>query len=473
MAQGLGVQMFDLGQLAIVRRTIAFLVVVLSLGLLEMKGANWGKEYFPNTLLQTHEGKSVRFFDDLVEDKIVVINFIYTTCPDTCPLETAQLTKVQEILGDRLGKDLFFYSITIDPDNDTPSVLREYRERFGARWTFLTGDEEEIVRLRKKLGLFIPEIQDGSSNHNVNMIIGNQKTGRWMKRSPFENPYILADQIGHWLDGWKRPPQWESYLNAPKLRDLPQGEQLFRTRCASCHSIDGNQREGALGPDLLNVDQRRDQQWLLRWLQAPDRMLAEGDPIATALLKQYNNLAMPNLRLSKEEGLSVLSFLKEESERVMKGKKILPRIFGRQPSVLSKDSTQNRPIALSRESRPDDVLAVMNAWIRATDAKARVNAGYLTLVNVKKEDVELVHVECSAFREVQIHEMSRKDGMMRMRRLKSLKVPSGDVVQLKPGGLHLMLMGPKRHLKTGESVEVTLQFSGGAEQRLLLGVEDR
>ena len=126
----------------------------------------------------------MRFFDDLIEDKIVVINFIYTTCPDVCPLETAQLTRVQDILGDRLGNDVFFYSITIDPDVDTPEVLADYRNRFGARWPFLTGDEEEIIELRRKLGLFVEEIQDGSNNHNVNMIIGNQSTGRWMKRSP-------------------------------------------------------------------------------------------------------------------------------------------------------------------------------------------------------------------------------------------------------------------------------------------------
>ncbi len=458
----------------IVRWMIACPLICSLLGAVcSVQGAVWGKKYFPNIPLQTHDGKSVRFFDDLIAGKIVVINFIYTTCPDTCPLETAQLTKVQEILGDRLGKDLFFYSITIDPENDTPSVLREYRERFGARWTFLTGAETDIVQLRKKLGLFIPEIQDGSSNHNVNMIIGNQSTGRWMKRSPFENPYILADQIGHWLDGWKRPPHWENYINAPKLRDLPRGEQLFRTRCASCHSLAGEERPGALGPDLLNVTKRRERQWLLDWLRAPDEMLAKGDPIATALFKQYNNLPMPNLRLSQEEGKDLLSFIEGESERIGRSKRVLPRGFGSDSSKRSNLDSQTLAVGLQPDDPAKDVLAVMNAWIRATDEKARVNAGYLTLVNINKADVKMVHVECQDFREVQIHEMSRKDGMMRMRRLKSLTVPSGDLVQLKPGGLHLMLMGPKRHLKKGESVEVDLHFDSGSTQRLLLPVEDR
>ena len=233
---------------------ILLCVAIVTLILLPSGSAStWGKDYFPNVALTTHNGDQVRFFDDLIEGKIVVINFIYTTCPDTCPLETAKLVSVQQILKDRIGKDVFFYSITIDPENDTPEVLKEYRDRFKADWTFLTGKESDIESLRKKLGLFISDIPDDSNNHNVNMIIGNQATGRWMKRSHFENAHVLADQIGNWLDGWKRPPLWESYLNAPKLRYLPLGEQLYRTRCSSCHSLTGQELPGALGPDLFGV----------------------------------------------------------------------------------------------------------------------------------------------------------------------------------------------------------------------------
>jgi len=140
----------------------------------------WGANYFPNTPLITQDGEDVRFFDDLIEGKVVLVNFIYTACVDTCPLETAQLVRVQRILGDRLGKDVFFYSISIDPEHDTPAVLAEYKERFGANWTFLTGEESEIIHLRRKLGLYVEEIQDGSLNHNVNMIIGNQATGLFL-----------------------------------------------------------------------------------------------------------------------------------------------------------------------------------------------------------------------------------------------------------------------------------------------------
>ncbi len=172
-------------------------------------GSRWGANYFPNVPLITHDGKQVLFFDDLVKDKVVAINFIYTSCPDSCSLETARLKKVQKILGDRVGSDVFMYSITIDPETDTQEVLKAYTEKFkiGPGWLFLTGKEDDITLLRKKLGLFIEEIQDDSGDHNLSLIIGNQSTGRWMKRSPFENPYVLAKHVGSWLHNWKAPSQ--------------------------------------------------------------------------------------------------------------------------------------------------------------------------------------------------------------------------------------------------------------------------
>lgn len=120
------------------------------------KKSRWGENYFPNTTLITQDGEKRKFFDDLIKDKVVAINFIFTSCKDSCPLETARLRKVQEILGDRVGKDIFLYSISIDPETDTPAVLKAYKEKFniGPGWTFLTGDEQEIILLRKKLGLY-------------------------------------------------------------------------------------------------------------------------------------------------------------------------------------------------------------------------------------------------------------------------------------------------------------------------------
>src|SRR5258708_16228911 len=120
--------------------------------------SRWGANYFPNVTLTTQEGRSVRFYDDLIKGKIVAINLIYTSCQYNCPLETARLAQVQKLLGDRMGKDVFFYSITIDPQHDTPAVLKAYAEQFGAGpgWFFLTGKEADIDLLSRNLGLYSP-----------------------------------------------------------------------------------------------------------------------------------------------------------------------------------------------------------------------------------------------------------------------------------------------------------------------------
>ena len=401
----------------------------------------WGKNYFPNTELVTHEGKKVRFFDHLIENKIVAVNFIYTSCPDTCPLETAQLVRVQNILGERLGKDIHFYSISIDPEHDTPQVLSNYRKMFKANWTFLTGNKQEIVELRKKLGLYIDGIDNGpnKNNHNVSMIIGNQKTGRWMKRSPFENPYVLADQLGNWLDGWRSPPRGQDYASAPKLRELSRGEQLFRTRCESCHTTTGIQSENALGPDLVGVTGRRSTSWLINWIKAPDKMIQEKDPIALALLKQYNNLPMPNMRLNRQETLDLIDFL----------------------ATLNGNTHEYF----------EQGVSVSSAWVRETHEAADVNAGYMTIKNVKGEPVTLIGAYSDSFEAVELHEMAMEDGMMAMRELREVTIDSGESLIFKPHGKHLMLKKPKRRLVSGDNVVVSLQFSGGVSQTIIAKVK--
>jgi cytochrome oxidase Cu insertion factor (SCO1/SenC/PrrC family) len=293
--------------------------------------AKWGASYFPNVPLVTQDGKKVRFFDDLIKGKVVAINFIFTGCSAACSMETARLRDVQDLLADRMGKDVFFYSISIDPDNDTPEALKHYANKFniGPGWLFLTGKNEDITLLREKLGLYMPPVVNGKSDHELSLIVGNQATGRWMKASPFENPKILATTIGSWLHNWKvaGANKNDTYANAPtRLPEVSKGEELYRTRCASCHTIGAPAGSiaalRAIGPDLAGVTRQRERAWLTRWLKEPDRMLAEKDPLATALFVKYNKLVMPNLGLNDAEIAALMKFLDEEGNPAAPVKKV-------------------------------------------------------------------------------------------------------------------------------------------------------
>ncbi|MFP8880451.1 MAG: SCO family protein [Myxococcota bacterium] len=278
------------------------------------KGSRWRADYFPNVPLITQDGETVHFYDDLIKDKVVVINFIFTSCNDVCPAETARLRQVQKELGDRVGHDVFMYSITIDPENDTPEVLKRYSDKFRVRpgWLFLTGKAEDIALLQKKLGLFIADLPD-PEDHNVNLIVGNEATGRWMKRSPYDDPKILAEVIGSWLHNWTVPSKSrDSYANRPTFPKRSRGEYLFRTRCVSCHAMGS---DGPLGPDLLGVTERRDPAWLARWLKEPDRMLAEKDPTAMALFARYRELPMPNLSLNDVDVSALIAYMASASRK--------------------------------------------------------------------------------------------------------------------------------------------------------------
>jgi len=273
-------------------------------------GSRWGGDYFPNIALVTQDGKTVRFYDDLIKDKVVAINFIFTHCPDACPAETASMRQVQKALGDRVGRDIFFYSISIDPEHDTPAVLKAYSERFrvGPGWTFLTGNRADITLLRKKLGLYSEEpAGERTRDHNISLIVGNEASGQWIKRSPFDEPKVLARLLGYSLQRVHEAKSGAaSYAEAPRLPNLSQGEDLYRSRCDACHSLG---TEDGLGPGLAGVTGKRDRVWLARWLKAPDQMLAEKDPIATQLFERYNRLPMPNLRLSDGDVDALITYM--------------------------------------------------------------------------------------------------------------------------------------------------------------------
>ena len=156
--------------------------------------------YFRNALLQTHEGKQVRFYDDVVKgDKIVVFNMMYTVCANICPPNTANLLRVQQMLGERMGRDIFFYSLTLKPEMDTPRALSEYAELYGVKpgWTFLTGAPGDIDAIRRKLGFFDrdPQVDNDLSLHTDMVRIGNEAYDRWSMMPTLLTPRQLVNSI--------------------------------------------------------------------------------------------------------------------------------------------------------------------------------------------------------------------------------------------------------------------------------------
>src|SRR4051794_22190846 len=225
------------------------------------QNSRWGANYFPNVTLTTQDGAQVRFYDDLIKGKIVAINLIYTTCKYACPLETARLAQVYRLLGDRMGKDVFFYSVTIDPEHDTPAVLREYAKTFdaGPGWLFLPGSVDDIDLISRKTGLWSPPNPNDPDGHTPHLLVGNETTGQWLRNSGVDNPKFLATTIGSWLNSWQTAAKpTRSYADAPALKFAP-GEYAFTNHCAACHTIGGGDR---VGPDLRGVSERRDHAWL-------------------------------------------------------------------------------------------------------------------------------------------------------------------------------------------------------------------
>jgi protein SCO1/2 len=165
------------------------------------------ERFLPNVSLTTHEGKKVRFYDDLVKDKIVVINMMYASCEGVCPRITSNLQQVQKFLGDRVGRDIFFYSITLKPEADTPAVLKEHvaMHKIKPGWLFLTGAPSDIETLRRKLGFVDPDpkVDADKSNHIGNVRYGNEALMLWAACPGLSKAEAIAESI-KWVDWPKK-----------------------------------------------------------------------------------------------------------------------------------------------------------------------------------------------------------------------------------------------------------------------------
>jgi protein SCO1/2 len=160
-----------------------------------------GPEYFSNAVLTTHEGKTVRFYDDLIRGKVVLINMMYAQCDGICPTMTDNLVRVQQLLGPRVGRDIFMYSITLQPEQDSPQDLKIYAAVHGVKpgWLFLTGQPADLRFIRYRLGFYDPDpvIDGDKATHTGAVRIGNDAYERWAMAPALTGPEHILATINH------------------------------------------------------------------------------------------------------------------------------------------------------------------------------------------------------------------------------------------------------------------------------------
>lgn len=164
-----------------------------------LAGTVSGRGAIPNLPVVTHEGRQAAFYDDLVRDKVVTINFFFAQCGGVCPLVTENLRQVQGILDDRVGRDLFMYSITLKPEEERPDLLATYAEMHDIRpgWLLLTGEPAQIEQLRVALGFTDPDPSlDAIDDSHLGILrFGNDRLGRWGACPGLGRPEWIARTI--------------------------------------------------------------------------------------------------------------------------------------------------------------------------------------------------------------------------------------------------------------------------------------
>lgn len=156
------------------------------------------ESYFSNVELTAHDGRTVRLFQDLIQGKTVVFSAFFSRCQGVCPPLNAKLAAMRRELGDRVGKDVIFASISVDPEFDTPERLRDYASRMnvGAGWLMLSGDPVNVRAALHKLGFSTND----KEAHSPLLVIGKERTGLWKKAHGFAPTAELMGVLRSVLD---------------------------------------------------------------------------------------------------------------------------------------------------------------------------------------------------------------------------------------------------------------------------------
>lgn len=294
--------------------SIALFVAIAASASSQAQNGRRGEAYFTNLPVVNQDGKALRFYDDVIKDKVVVISFIFTACRDICPITTSRLAQVEDRLGDAVGRDVFFYSITVDPVNDTPEKLKQYAKAFhaGPGWQFLTGKLADIRTINGKLG----ERMRSLTEHRNEILIGNGATGEWQRSNVFGDLDNVIESIRAMDPKWRAQVRTPSKDNAEMTSlkfEGPPGQALFIRLCAGCHTVGQGDR---VGPDLNGVTSRHGRAWLSRFIQQPEQVRASQDPAALALVARFPTVRMPNMGLTESDADDLLSYVELQMYRL-------------------------------------------------------------------------------------------------------------------------------------------------------------
>ena len=163
------------------------------------------RKFFTDLEVIDQNGKRLRFYSDVLKGRVVLINFIFTNCPDACPMVTHKLMQVRSMMVPAIKDDVWFISISVDPDRDTPEAMKAFAEKQGvdeSRWLFLTGDKKNLEFIVKRLGQYTKEVEA----HSTLMLAGNDRTRHWTRVMPMVPPEGVAQQLRSLAEEGKGPP---------------------------------------------------------------------------------------------------------------------------------------------------------------------------------------------------------------------------------------------------------------------------
>jgi cytochrome oxidase Cu insertion factor (SCO1/SenC/PrrC family) len=153
----------------------------------------------PDVPLLNQDGEKIRFYSDLIKGKVFVISFVFTTCTYICPMQGQSLSKIQDVIGERLGKDVNLIAVSADPETDTPARLKAWGAQFGAKpgWTLVTGEKAEI----NKVAMALTGAPASKGEHAPLVFIGSDGKGTWVRTYGLAGPAMFTKLIEEAVSG--------------------------------------------------------------------------------------------------------------------------------------------------------------------------------------------------------------------------------------------------------------------------------